>query len=117
MSHPMFPFVPHELLPRLSKGKPYSLLLLKKGEKYNSPDAARIIQAEHLPHLFRQQDEGVMCFSIPVMDNTELAGIALYTLTDKEAVKSYAEGDPAVKAGVFTYEIWSCMGLQGDSLK
>ncbi len=113
----MFEFVPQDILPRLSKGRPYTMLILKKGANYNNETSRKIIQSEHLPHLFKQQDEGVMCFSMPVMDNTDIAGIAVYALTDKEQVKNYVEADPAVRANIFSYELLSSMGLQGDSLQ
>jgi uncharacterized protein YciI len=117
MSNP-FGFVPANLLPRLATGKPYTLLLLKKGKNYGAPESARIIQAEHLPHLFRLQDEGIMSFSMPItQEEGDLAGIGVYNLIDKEEVKKHVEADPAVQAGLFTYELISCMGLKGDILQ
>lgn len=113
-----FGFVPAELLPRLATGAPYTLLLLKKGKNYGSPESVQIIQAEHLPHLFRLQDEGIMSFSMPVtQEEGDLAGIGVYNRSDKEEVRKHVEADPAVQAGPFAYELISCMGLKGDSLK
>ncbi|MDQ3276886.1 MAG: hypothetical protein M3Q06_01075 [Bacteroidota bacterium] len=117
MSNPLG-FVPADILSRLATGKPYTLLLLKKGENYGSPDSLRIVQAEHLPHLFRLQDEGLMSFSMPLtQEEGELAGIGVYNLIDKEAVKIHVEADTAVQDNIFTYELISCMGLQGSSLQ
>ena len=45
-------FVPPSILEKLANLKPYILMLLKKGPLYNSPDAQKIIQSEHLPYLF-----------------------------------------------------------------
>lgn len=60
----------------MSNIKPYILLIQRKGPHYNVDDARRIIQAEHLPHLFKLR-----------MDNTDLTAIAVYSLTDKNEVK------------------------------
>ena len=70
-----------------------------------------------MPHLFKLQDESVLPFSMPLTDlDTELAGISVYNLIDKEEVEKHAAADPAVQAGIFTYEVVSCMGIQGDKL-
>jgi hypothetical protein len=69
-----------------------------------------------LPHVFRLEDEGAMCFSIPIIDNTNLAGIGVYTTGNKEQAIQYAENVPAVKQKIFTYEIVSGMGLQHSAL-
>ena len=116
MSNP-FAFVPPDIVARLAALKPYTLVILKKGEQFTSAKTSEIIQSAHLPHLFKLQDEGIICFSIPLTDpGSDIAGISLYNLSDKEEVKKYAESDPAVQAGIFTCEVWSCMGLKGDSL-
>jgi uncharacterized protein YciI len=117
MSNP-FEFVPPEIMGRLSALKPYTMVLLKAGPNYASEKTMEIVQSGHLPHLFKLQDEGIICFSMPMTDaDSDLAGISVYTLTDKEEVARHAANDPAVKAGIFRFEIASCMGLKGDHLK
>ena len=117
MSNPAFQFVPEEILPKLSKLKPYVLLILKKGENYGMSDTPRIIQSEHLPYVFKQREDGMMLLTMPIMDNsTEFTAIAIYNTTEKEKVIALVKKDPAIMAGIFDYEIVSSVGLQGDIL-
>jgi uncharacterized protein YciI len=116
MSTPNLEFVPQELLPQLARIRPYILLLLTKGPNYELPDTRRIIQSEHLPYTFQQRKEGILALTMPVNDNTRIAAIGIYTGLSKEAVTARVENDPAVKAGIFEYEIVNAMGMQGDVL-
>lgn len=116
MSNTAFPFVPEQLLANLSKIKPYVLLILSKGENYGMSDTPRIIQSEHFPYVFKQREEGIMSLTMPVMDDTNIAAVAVYNTTNKEEVQKLVEGDPAIKAGIFKYEIVMGMGLPGDTL-
>lgn len=117
MNTPNLEFVPPELLPQLAKIRPYILLLLTKGPHYFDADARRIIQSGHLPYTFQQRDEGVLVLTMPVNDdNTRIAAVGIYNGLTKEEVALRIENDPAVKAGIFEYEIVHSMGLQGDTL-
>jgi hypothetical protein len=59
-----------------------------------------------------------MSFSIPIMEaQSKPAGIGVYNFADKEEVRKHMDADLAVAAGIFTYELLSCRGLAGDSLK
>jgi len=101
----------------LAKLKPYVLLLLTKGPHYFDADARRILQSGHLPYTFQQRDEGVMVLTMPIYDdNTQLAAVGIYSGLTKEEVKARVDDDPAIKAGLFEYEIVHSMGLQGDML-
>jgi hypothetical protein len=54
---------------------------------------------------------------MPVNDDTSrIAAVGIYTGLPMEEVRSRVENDPAVKAGIFEYEIVNSMGLQGDFL-
>ena len=109
-------FVPPSILEKLANLKPYILMLLKKGPLYNSPDAQKIIQSEHLPYLFKLREEGIVAISIPVRNNTDIAAITVYTITGKDDIKKIADEDPGVKKGLFVYELLNCIGMKGDTL-
>jgi len=111
-----FEHVPPHIVAQLANRQFYTLLVLYKTEKYHLPATPKIIQGEHLPHLFDLREKGIVLIAMPVMDHTNVAAIAVYN-TDKEAARSYVESDPAVKQGIFTYELLSAMGMKGDSLK
>jgi uncharacterized protein YciI len=112
----MFQFVPQEILPRLADLSPYTLVVLRKGDCYHDDNAMEIIQGKHLPYVFEQRDRGDMILTFPIMDNTDLAAIAIYNTQSKHDVRDWMEQDPAVQAGIFSYEIVSGVGLKGDTL-
>lgn len=116
MQLPDLKHVPQHILPQLANMKPYLLMLQKKGPNYNNAYAQQIIQAEHLPYLFRLREEGTVLLSIPVMDNTDVTAIAIYSVIDKEEAKRLTEADPGVQKGIFVYELLSCIGMKGDTL-
>lgn len=112
-----FEHVPPHVLAQLANRMPYTLLVLYKGENYASPGTQKVIQSEHLPYLFDLREKGIVLLAMPVMDEGSLAAIAVYSSTDKEAVRGYIENDPAVMKGIFTYQLLSAMGIKGDGLK
>ena len=116
MENPNFQFVPQDILPQMAIMRPYTILLLKKGPQFTSEEAQKIIQAEHLPHLFKLRNEGKMLLSMPIMDNTDVAAIGIYNSLDKAELAALTETDPAVQKGVFTYELLNSVGMQGDTL-
>ena len=102
---------------RIAAGKQYCVRLYKAGPNRNQPpDEAENIQMEHLRYLWQLRAEGKLLISGPIMDDPELQGIGIFQTTDKEAVKTLCEGDPAVKAGRLVYEIYHWFGLPGDCL-
>jgi uncharacterized protein YciI len=98
-------------------GREYCLRLYRAGpNREQAPEEARRIQMEHLRYLFQLRAEGRILINGPIVDDTELQGIAIFNTTDKEEVKRLADGDPAVKAGRVVYEIYHWYGLPGDCL-
>lgn len=117
MQSPDFSFVPPAILAQLVNLKPFTLLLQKKGPNYDSPDAKKIIQSQHLPHLFQLRESGMVLISMPVMDDSDITAIAIYDSTDKDNIKRITDEDPGVQKGVFVYELLSCVGMKGDTLQ
>jgi len=101
---------------QLAKLNPYILVVLYKGENYHKDDTPDIIRSQHLPHIFKQKEAGILSIAMPVRDETNIAAIGIYNLTDKEQLKDWLEKDPAVIQGIFTYEMLSSIGMQGDTL-
>jgi uncharacterized protein YciI len=111
-----FEFVPHDIIPKLSNIKPYTIVLLKKGIKYEYEDARKIIQSEHLPYIFDLREKGIIAVSMPINDSSENVALGIYNLNDKDEVIKLVQADPAVKSEVFAYEVLTAMGLPGDTL-
>lgn len=105
-----------ELSERLHDLQPYYLVLLWKGRNYDAVESARIIDAEHLPYLYRLRDAGIVVLSLPVISDARCRAVALYNLTDAQAVHQHVSADPAVQAGIFEFEILPVLGVPGDHL-
>ena len=116
MENPNFQFVPADILAQMGNMKPYTILLLKKGPEFNSDNAQKIIQSEHLPHLFKLRAEGKMLLTMPIKENSDITGFGIYDSIDKDELKKITESDPAILKGILTYELLNSAGIKGDTL-
>ena len=66
--------------------------------------------------MFQLRQEGKLVINGPIIDDPELKGLSIFNTTDKEQVKRLSEGDPAVRAGRLTYEIYTWFGIPGEGL-
>ncbi|MEO8540642.1 MAG: hypothetical protein ABI577_12960 [bacterium] len=101
------------IMAAVSTAKPFALVILKKGPNYESTGN---LQIEHLKHIFTMRSEGQQLVTLPVTDSGEIAGIGLMATSKEEAIALTA-ADPGVIAGRFTFEVMSCMGMPGDSVR
>jgi hypothetical protein len=92
----------------------YSLVLLRRAARYNGPDAGAVIW-EHGRRNHSLRADGVLAIVCPVADDSEWAGIGIFDATLEETAR-IMDGDPAVQAGVLSYEIYPVRGFPGDSL-
>ena len=100
----------------LSKAKDYTILILKKGPKYQEDaENGKPIVWEHGKRNMSLRQDGVLAVVCPIIDDSEYAGIAVFNRTVEEARK-IMDDDPAVKAGVLTYGVYSGKGFPGDAL-
>ena len=51
-----------------------------------------------------------------IMDDTDIAAIAIYAMTRKDEIKKIADEGTGVKKGLFIYELFNCIGMKGDTL-
>jgi len=100
----------------LSQIRPYWLLLLHKGPNYLQPNAQQIIQTQHAPYLLGLRAQGKLALSGPVMDDSTLAGMAVYGLTDRAEIEALMAQDPGISSGVLRAELHPWMAFPGDSL-
>ncbi len=52
---------------------------------------------------------------LPGNDESDISGMMIFR-TDAEETRKIMEGDPSVKAAIFTYSIHSVLGFPGGSL-
>ena len=97
----------------LAKTKPYVLVLLKVTRDVTDSD--RPLIWEHGRRNFSLRESGLMPIVCPVGDDSDLAGACIFDVAADEAAR-IMDGDPGVRAGVFTYEIHETRGFPGSEL-
>lgn len=99
----------------LQQTKAYTLVLLKANPEYKKEGFEKIIW-EHGRRNFQLRAEGVLNIVAPVTEASPVAGICVFD-ADAAEVKAIMDEDPAVKEGIFTYDILPLRSFPGDSLK
>jgi hypothetical protein len=104
---------------RLQTVRPYALVLLKKGPVYQDPAIRTPEQAEIVRNHGRRNmalsAEGKMALVGPVAGGGDLVGLCVFTVPEAEA-RALMNGDGAVQAGVFVFDIVTWHGFPGDGL-
>jgi hypothetical protein len=100
---------------QLPLARPYSVVLLKAAEGYHDP-AARPVIWEHARRNFALRADGRLAVVLPVADDSDLCGVGVFT-TDPDRTAELMDADPAVQAGIFSYEIHPVRGFPGDALR
>jgi hypothetical protein len=101
----------HEML---AKTKTYTTMLLRVTDKASQPDAPQIIW-EHGRRNFALGAEGKLPIVCPAADDSDFAGIGIFDATPDE-VDRIMHDDPAVKAGLLTYELHPVRGFPSSAL-
>ena len=99
----------------MPKAKSFTAVILKRtNADYKDPKNQALVW-EHARRNFQLRADAQMPIVCPVNDSSDVAGIAIMDATMEEA-KKIMEGDPAVMAGLFTYEVHPCKGFPGSAL-
>jgi hypothetical protein len=98
----------------LSRTRAYSAVLLRRTSKRDAPDADRIVW-EHGRRNFALRAEGSLSIVCPVTTAGDLSGIGIFNRSVEE-VHCIMDEDPAVQAGIFTYEVFPVRSFPGDAL-
>ncbi|HEV2779818.1 MAG TPA: hypothetical protein VGX25_10515 [Actinophytocola sp.] len=94
--------------------KEYTVVILRAGPNLGTPEADGIIW-EHARRNFALRADGVLAIVCPIADGTDIHGVGVFNL-DADATRRTMAGDPAVRAGLFTYEVHPCRSFPGDAL-
>jgi hypothetical protein len=100
--------------------KPYTVVVLKAGPKFELPgpdrdsDVAKIIWA-HGKRNYALYRAGLMPVVCPVGDGSGVTGVSVFDASPDD-VERIMSNDPGVRAGVFTYEIHPTRSFPGSSL-
>lgn len=102
----------------VSKGKPYTVLLLLTGDQEPPKDEqlAGSLQMQHLAHLFQMQREGKSSVFGPMTNDNRMRGLIIFNTTDKDEIHRWMADDPWIKGGYLKYELYDWFGIPGQSL-
>ena len=103
-----------EMRERLAGTRDYTLMILKTTPK-TFTDEGRPVIWEHGRRNMALRAAGALAIVCPVTDGGDVAGIGIFPAPPQE-VRAIMEQDPAVQAGVLTYELQPVRGFPGDSL-
>lgn len=98
----------------IARANQYCLMILKDGPNRHIEGVEKLIW-EHGRRNFALREAGLMPIVCPVGDGSKVCGIGIFTVSAEEVKKIYEE-DPAVKKGVFVFEVHPCRGFPGSSL-
>ena len=98
----------------LSTTREYSVVILKTTPKRNEPGADKIVW-EHGRRNFALRADGLLSIVCPLAGDGNIRGVGIFNAGIEEVTK-IMDGDPAIQAGIFLYEIHSCRSFPGDSL-
>jgi hypothetical protein len=102
------------MLQKQASARPYSVVMMKQAARYTEPGAPEIIW-EHGRRNHSLQAAGMLVIVCPVADDSEWVGIGIFDADLDQTTKIMA-GDPAVEAGVLSYEVHPVFGFPGDAL-
>jgi hypothetical protein len=92
----------------------YTVVILKVGPKRHDEGAQGIIW-EHGRRNFQLRAEGVLAIVCQIGDGSDVAGVGIFNASVDET-RTIMDEDPAVTAGVLTYEAHPCRSFPGDRL-
>lgn len=99
---------------RLGQSRDYTLIILHTTPKTFTDDGRPMIW-EHGRRNMALRAAGALSIVCPATDPSDVAGICIFGAGVDE-VREIIDGDPAVEAGVLTYEIHPIRGFPGDAL-
>jgi hypothetical protein len=99
---------------RLAATKEYTLLILKSTPRTFLEETGPVIW-EHGRRNMALNADGILPVVCPVTGGGEVAGIGIFDAS-LEAVNAIMSGDPAVEAGVLTFELHPVRGFPGAAL-
>ncbi len=104
---------------RLSVAKQYVTVLLKAGPNYEPADVRSPAQAtivrEHGRRNMKLHAEGKMLLVGPLGGGFPIVGLCILSVPEAEA-REIMDGDGAVQAEIFTYDLVTLYGFPGDGL-
>jgi uncharacterized protein YndB with AHSA1/START domain len=102
------------MLDRLGGTSTYTAVLLRATDRFVRPAVDPIVW-EHGRRNMALSQAGLMPIVLPVADDSDLAGIAVLAANAADT-RIVMDDDPAVRAGIFDYDLHPVRGFPGASL-
>src|SRR3954451_22493166 len=99
---------------RLSHANPYTALVLRATPAFVRPDVDATVW-EHGRRNMQLVEAGLLPVVLPVNDDSDVAGFGVFAAA-LDDTRTILEEDPAVRAGIFTYELHPVRGFPGAAL-
>ena len=103
-----------EMRQMMTTTKPYCVVILKTGPKWDEPGKEPIMW-EHGRRNFALRAEGLLSIVCPVRDGSGVTGIGIFNASE-DATRVIMDDDPGVQAGIFVYELHPTRSFPGDML-
>jgi uncharacterized protein YciI len=106
------------VMQKVSKGKPYVLVILKAGNSLPQDQAqVQKLQSEHLIHLFQlEKDHKISVFGPVTSDTATVRGIIIFNTADAESARKELERDPYISKGYLRYDIYNWFTIPGQQI-
>jgi uncharacterized protein YciI len=107
---------PADIARMVELAKNYALVILRKGpaSRENEEKNERL-QLAHLQHLAKLQLSGKLVLNGPILEEHDILGISIYTISVEEARK-LAESDLKVQEGYLTVEVLPWMAVSSEEM-
>lgn len=92
----------------------YTIVILKRTALYDREKQGAILW-EHGRRNFSLRADGRLAIVCPIDDGSDTSGLGIFT-TDVDETRRIMDDDPAVLAGIFSYEVHPCRSFPGDAL-
>ena len=103
-----------EMHERLAQSRDYTVALLRVAPAADLPESRPLVW-EHGRRNFVLRAEGILPIVLRGADDSDWAGVGIFNASPAETERILL-GDPAIQAGVFTYELHPVKGFPGDCL-
>ena len=91
--------------------KTYVLAILKTGKtRIEDKNEINKLQAAHLKNIVRLSNEGKLVLAGPFLQGGHSRGVYIFDVRTVDEAKKLTETDPAVKSGVFEFELYLWYG-------
>ena len=103
-----------QMLATLAQLRDYTIVLLRPTPARLEPGADAIVR-EHGRRNMELREDGILSIVCLVPGGQELSGLSVFN-APADQVRAIMDADPAVAAGIFTYEVHSAKSFPGDAL-